>query len=94
MTGALGSLLKAIGIASALVIPLLAQRPIDLREKGFKSGSELVTTAVTVRDAEGRLVIGSQRLGDLLRDRECFIERNRATRDALRQVFTLHESGS
>lgn len=32
------------------------QRPIDLRDKNFRSGSELVTTAVTVRDAEGRLV--------------------------------------
>jgi len=38
-------------------VPLLAQRPIDLRERNsFRSGSELVTTAVTVRDADGRLV--------------------------------------
>ncbi len=37
--------------------PLSAQRPIDLRDKNnFRSGSELVTTAVTVRDADGRLV--------------------------------------
>ncbi len=37
--------------------PLPAQRPIDLRDKNnFRAASELVTTAVTVRDAEGRLV--------------------------------------
>lgn len=35
----------------------MAQRPIDLRDKNnFRSGSELVTTAVTVRDADGRLI--------------------------------------
>jgi Ca-activated chloride channel family protein len=40
------------------VLPLLGpQRPVDLRSKdNFRSGSELVTTAVTVRDAAGRLV--------------------------------------
>ncbi|MDO8681007.1 MAG: VWA domain-containing protein [Acidobacteriota bacterium] len=43
-------------VALCLILPLLAQRPIDLREKGFRSSTELVTTAVTVRDAEGRLV--------------------------------------
>jgi len=33
------------------------QRPVDLRGKdNFKAASELVTTAVTVRDSEGRLV--------------------------------------
>jgi Ca-activated chloride channel homolog len=33
------------------------QRPIDLRDKNnFRSDSELVTTAVTVRDSDGRLV--------------------------------------
>lgn len=38
-------------------VPLLAQRPIDLRDKNpFRAASELVTTAVTVRDAEGRLI--------------------------------------
>jgi Ca-activated chloride channel family protein len=47
-------------LALFLVLPLLAQRPIDLREKGFRAGAELVTTAVTVRDAEGRLVINLQ----------------------------------
>jgi Ca-activated chloride channel homolog len=37
--------------------PLLAQRPIDLRKNdNFKAASELVTTAVTVRDSEGRLI--------------------------------------
>ena len=35
------------------------QRPVDLRDRNnFRSASELVTTAVTVRDAEGRLVTG------------------------------------
>ena len=48
---------RGVLLALFLVVPLLAQRPIDLREKGFKAGAELVTTAVTVRDAEGRLVI-------------------------------------
>lgn len=32
------------------------QPPIDLRKNNFRAASELVTTAVTVRDAEGRLV--------------------------------------
>jgi Ca-activated chloride channel family protein len=45
-----------ISVPCLLILPLLAQRPIDLREKGFRSSTELVTTAVTVRDAEGRLV--------------------------------------
>lgn len=40
-----------------LLALLAGQRPIDLRSNdNFKAGSELVTTAVTVRDAEGRLV--------------------------------------
>jgi Ca-activated chloride channel family protein len=49
-------------IAAVLVLLLLtsprlvAQRPIDVRDKTFRTASELVTTAVTVRDAEGRLV--------------------------------------
>src|SRR6185436_11733807 len=39
------------------VMPLAAQRPIDLRNKdNFRATSELVSTAVTVRDGEGRLV--------------------------------------
>jgi Ca-activated chloride channel family protein len=39
------------------VMPVLAQKPVDLRgNDNFKAASELVTTAVTVRDAEGRLV--------------------------------------
>jgi Ca-activated chloride channel family protein len=34
-----------------------AQKPLDLRDnKPFRAASELVTTAVTVRDADGRLV--------------------------------------
>ena len=40
-----------------LILPLLGQRPIDLRgNDNFKAASELVTTAVTVRDADGRLI--------------------------------------
>ena len=40
-----------------LASPLAAQRPIDVRDRNtFRAGSELVTTAVTVRDAEGRLI--------------------------------------
>lgn len=39
------------------IAPLAAQRPVDLRGKdNFKAASELVTTAVTVRDPEGRLI--------------------------------------
>ena len=53
-------IVRGLLVASLLVFPLVAQRPIDLREKGFKAGAELVTTAVTVRDAEGRLVINLQ----------------------------------
>jgi Ca-activated chloride channel family protein len=34
----------------------LAAQSIDLRSKSFRSTAELVTTAVTVRDGEGRLV--------------------------------------
>ena len=43
-------------VALLLVLPFLEQRPVDLRDKNFRASSELVTTAVTVRDAEGRLV--------------------------------------
>jgi Ca-activated chloride channel family protein len=35
---------------------LEGQRPVDLRDKNFRASSELVSTAVTVRDADGRLV--------------------------------------
>lgn len=56
----MSGLSKTILISLILAVPLLAQRPIDLRDKGFKAGAELVTTAVTVRDAEGRLVINLQ----------------------------------
>ncbi len=44
-------------LATLLLFPLaLVQRPIDLRNNNFRAASELVTTAVTVRDADGRLV--------------------------------------
>ena len=39
-----------------LVVPLGARQMVDARSKNFRAASELVTTAVTVRDAEGRLV--------------------------------------
>ena len=38
-----------------LGVPLLAQR-VDVRDKPFRAASELVTTAVTVRDGDGRLI--------------------------------------
>ncbi len=37
------------------------------------------------------LVRGFERLGDLLRDGQRFIERDRAARDALRQIVALDE---
>jgi len=44
-------------LAALCCAPISAQRSIDARgQKPFRSGSELVTTAVTVRDAEGRLI--------------------------------------
>lgn len=39
-----------------LVLPPDARQMIDGRAKNFRAASELVTTAVTVRDADGRLV--------------------------------------
>src|SRR4029078_114995 len=59
--------LVAVALAAVLGIALSAhtttalavaqQKPIDVRDKKeFRSGSELVTTAVTVRDQEGRLI--------------------------------------
>jgi Ca-activated chloride channel family protein len=49
-------MLSKLVIGALLLLPLLEQRPVDLREKSFRASSELVTTAVTVRDADGRLV--------------------------------------
>lgn len=43
-------------VSLLLLLPFVAQRPIDLRDRNFRAASELVTTAVTVRDVEGRLV--------------------------------------
>src|SRR5688500_2457644 len=39
-----------------LAVPLGARQTVDGRSKNFRTASELVTTAVTVRDADGRLV--------------------------------------
>ncbi len=47
----------AVLVGLALVAaPLAARQTVDGRGRSFRSSSELVTTAVTVRDAEGRLV--------------------------------------
>ena len=43
-------------VVPLLVLPLDARQMVDARSKNFRAASELVTTAVTVRDAEGRLV--------------------------------------
>jgi Ca-activated chloride channel homolog len=44
-------------IIALCCLPLSAQRPIDVRGRdNFRAASELVTTAVTVRDADGRLI--------------------------------------
>ena len=48
-------------LAPLLVLPLLAaplgaRQMVDARSKNFRAAAELVTTAVTVRDADGRLV--------------------------------------
>ena len=50
--------LRRIAILWTLAVPVLVegQRPIDLRGQNFKAAAELVTTAVTVRDSEGRLI--------------------------------------
>ena len=45
-----------IAVALLLALPVLGQKPMDVRDRTFRAASELVTTAVTVRDAEGRLV--------------------------------------
>lgn len=51
---------RAITPLIALVLlhtaPLPADQAVDGRGRSFRSSSELITTAVTVRDAEGRLV--------------------------------------
>lgn len=53
-------IVRGVILALFVILPVLAQRPIDLRDTGFRAGAELVTTAVTVRDGEGRLVITLQ----------------------------------
>jgi Ca-activated chloride channel homolog len=53
---------SAAVLVALSVIPLSGQRPIDLRDtNNFRAGSELVTTAVTVRDSDGRLVINLEK---------------------------------
>jgi VWFA-related protein len=53
--------LVLFGLAAVLAVPVsgygrIERQLVDARSKNFRSSSELVTTAVTVRDAEGRLV--------------------------------------
>jgi Ca-activated chloride channel homolog len=48
--------LLAVLVLPLLVAPLGARQMVDARSKSFRASSELVTTAVTVRDADGRLV--------------------------------------
>jgi hypothetical protein len=62
---------SALAGACLLILPVAmlaatgGQRPVDLRGKdNFKAASELVTTAVTVRDHEGRLVTTLERRRD------------------------------
>ena len=43
-------------LVSVLTAPVGARQTVDARSKSFRASSELVTTAVTVRDGEGRLV--------------------------------------
>jgi Ca-activated chloride channel homolog len=51
------NLIVLIALLALSVGRVEGQRPIDARGKdNFRAGSELVTTAVTVRDADGRLV--------------------------------------
>lgn len=45
-----------LAVLPLLVVPLGARQMVDARSKNFRAASELVTTAVTVRDADGRLV--------------------------------------
>ncbi len=52
-------------LPALMLMPLLTQQPIDLRNKNFRAGSELVTTAVTVRDGDGRLVTSLEK-GDFI----------------------------
>src|SRR5687767_6163118 len=52
----LRSSLLTLIVLPLLVTPLPARQTVDGRAKSFRAASELVTTAVTVRDAEGRLV--------------------------------------
>jgi Ca-activated chloride channel homolog len=60
-------LVNKLGVALLLSVPLAlservdGQRPIDLRDRGFRSGAELVTTPVTVRDSNGRLITTLQK---------------------------------
>ena len=54
--GAAGLVLSGLGARA-----LAAQKPIDLRDRGFRAGAELVTTPVTVLDSAGRLITALER---------------------------------
>lgn len=47
---------RVLALVALLSASLDARQTVDARSKSFRAASELVTTAVTVRDAEGRLV--------------------------------------
>ena len=54
-------------------------------------GADLDVRGLQIAMDDALLVRGFERLGDLLRDRQRFVEWNRAARDALRQVLALDE---
>ena len=54
-------------------------------------GADLDIRGLQIAVDDALLVRRFERLGDLLRDRQRLVERNRATRDALRQIVALDE---
>ena len=55
------------------------------------SGAHLDVRGLQIAVNDALLVRGFERLGDLLRDGQRFVERNRAARDALREIVALDE---
>ena len=54
-------------------------------------GPHLDVRGLQIAMDDALLVRGFERLGDLRRDRQRLIERDRATRDALREILALDE---
>ena len=54
-------------------------------------GAHLDVRGLQIAMDDALLVRGFERVGDLLRDRQRFVERDRAARDALRQILALDE---